>query len=82
MVHPQWGSVAKEFVRPSFSFRQDFILMMMGIIGTTIAPWMQFYQQSSVVEKGISVKDYKYARLDVIIGGIVVSVIAVFIVIS
>jgi NRAMP (natural resistance-associated macrophage protein)-like metal ion transporter len=82
MVHPQWGSIAKEFVRPSFSFRQDFILMMMGIIGTTIAPWMQFYQQSSVVEKGISVKDYKYARLDVIIGGIVVSVIAVFIVIS
>jgi len=82
MVHPQWGEVSREFVRPSFSFNQAFIIMIMGIIGTTIAPWMQFYQQSSVVEKGISVKDYKYARLDVIIGGIVVSIVAIFIVIS
>lgn len=82
LVHPQWGEVSREFVRPSFSFKQGFIIMIMGIIGTTIAPWMQFYQQSSVVEKGISVKDYKYARLDVIIGGIVVSIVAVFIVIS
>jgi Mn2+/Fe2+ NRAMP family transporter len=56
--------------------------MLMGVIGTTIAPWMQFYQQSSVVEKGINVKDYKYARLDVIIGGIVVHIVAMFIIIS
>ncbi len=82
LVHPQWGGVAKELVRPAFTFKQGFILMVMGIVGTTIAPWMQFYQQSSVVEKGIDVKDYKYARLDVIIGGIVVSVVAIFIVIS
>ncbi len=82
LVHPEWGGVAKELVRPAFTFKQGFILMVMGIVGTTIAPWMQFYQQSSVVEKGIDVKDYKYARLDVIIGGIVVSVVAIFIVIS
>lgn len=82
LVKPQWGHVAAEFVRPTFAFRQDYVLMLMGVIGTTIAPWMQFYQQSSVVEKGIRIKDYKYARLDVIIGGIVVSLIAVFIVIS
>jgi len=82
MVHPQWGEVSREFVRPSFSFNQAFIIMIMGIIGTTIAPWMQFYQQSSVVEKGINVKDYKYARLDVIIGCVVVSIVAIFIVIS
>jgi len=56
--------------------------MVMGVVGTTIAPWMQFYQQSSVVEKGISIKDYKYARLDVIIGGVLVSIIAMFIMIS
>lgn len=82
MVHPQWGSVTREFVRPTFVFKHGFILMIMGIVGTTIAPWMQFYQQSSVVEKGINIKDYKYARLDVIIGGIVVSLIAIFIIIS
>lgn len=81
-VHPQWSSVLKETISPSFQFNKAFILMVMGIVGTTIAPWMQFYQQSSVVEKGISVKDYKFARLDVIIGGIVVSIIAMFIMIS
>ncbi len=82
MVRPQWGEISREFIRPTFQFRQEFILMIMGIVGTTIAPWMQFYQQSSVVEKGINIKDYKFARLDVIIGGIVVSVVAVFILIS
>ncbi|MFH0763573.1 MAG: Nramp family divalent metal transporter [Candidatus Omnitrophota bacterium] len=82
LVHPQWGGVAGELVRPTFSFNKGFILMIMGVVGTTIAPWMQFYQQSSVVEKGISIKDYKYARLDVIIGAVVVSIVAVFIVIS
>jgi len=82
LVHPQWGGVLKETVSPAFQFRKEYILMTMGIVGTTIAPWMQFYQQSSVVEKGINVKDYRFARLDVIIGGIVVSVIAMFIVIS
>jgi NRAMP (natural resistance-associated macrophage protein)-like metal ion transporter len=82
MVHPQWSNLAKEAVYPSFRMNKAFILMMMGVIGTTIAPWMQFYQQSSVVEKGINVKDYRYARLDVIVGGIVVSIVAVFIIIS
>jgi NRAMP (natural resistance-associated macrophage protein)-like metal ion transporter len=82
LVHPTWMSVGKELIKPSFSFRQDMIIMIMGIIGTTIAPWMQFYQQSTVVEKGISIKDYKYARLDTIIGGIVVNVVAIFIIIA
>jgi len=82
LVHPSWKMVAKETISPQFTFNKAYILMLMGIIGTTIAPWMQFYQQSSVVEKGISIKDYKYARLDVIIGGIIVSVVAMFIVIS
>lgn len=82
MVHPSWSVVSKEVLHPQFSFNKAYILMVMGIIGTTIAPWMQFYQQSSVVEKGINIKDYKYARLDVIIGGVVVSIVAMFIVIS
>jgi Mn2+/Fe2+ NRAMP family transporter len=82
MVHPSWKEVIKETVRPSFTFDKGYILMIMGIIGTTIAPWMQFYQQSAVVEKGINVRDYKYARLDVIVGGIVVNVVAIFIIVS
>jgi len=82
MVHPQWNVITKDVLHPKFVFDKAYILMVMGIIGTTIAPWMQFYQQYSVVEKGINIKEYKYARLDVIIGGIVVSIIAMFIIIS
>jgi len=82
MVHPAWNTVAKEMVRPTIQMRPEFLLMAMGIIGTTIAPWMQFYQQSAVVEKGINIKDYKYERWDVIIGGFVVNAVAIFIIIS
>jgi len=82
MAKPDWNLVALEIVQPRFDFKPAFLLMVMGIIGTTIAPWMQFYQQSAVVEKGINIKDYKFARWDVIIGGIVVSIVAVFITIS
>lgn len=81
-VHPQWNDVLRETITPSFHFNKAYILMVMGVVGTTIAPWMQFYQQSSVVEKGIHIKDYKYARLDVIVGGIIVSIIAMFIMIA
>jgi Mn2+/Fe2+ NRAMP family transporter len=82
LVHPDWSPIMREMVRPTFQIEPAFLLMMMGVIGTTIAPWMQFYQQSAVVEKGINVKDYKYERLDVIIGGVVVNVVAIFIIIS
>jgi Mn2+/Fe2+ NRAMP family transporter len=82
LVRPAWGSVFKEMVRPTLNFNQNYILMIMGVIGTTIAPWMQFYQQSAVAEKGINVKNYRYARLDVIIGGVVVNIVAIFIIIS
>jgi Mn2+/Fe2+ NRAMP family transporter len=57
------------------------LMMLIGVIGTTIAPWMQFYQQASVVEKNINVKNYGYSRLDTIIGGITVSFVAIFIVV-
>jgi Mn2+/Fe2+ NRAMP family transporter len=82
MVKPDWDGILRGTFSPTFSLCQDFILMVMGVVGTTIAPWMQFYQQSTVVEKGIKLKDYRFARLDVIVGGIVVSIVAVFIVIS
>jgi len=78
---PDWKAVLASSVRPQFSFDKAYLLMLIGVIGTTIAPWMQFYQQSSVVEKGIKLKDYKYSRLDVIIGAFIVNIIAIFIVI-
>jgi Mn2+/Fe2+ NRAMP family transporter len=54
--------------------------MAVGVVGTTIAPWMQFYLQSSVVDKGLKTEDYQYARADVIFGSVIVNVVAFFIV--
>jgi Mn2+/Fe2+ NRAMP family transporter len=54
--------------------------MLIGVVGTTIAPWMQFYLQASIVEKGIKVEDYKFARFDVVLGGVMVHIVAFFII--
>jgi Mn2+/Fe2+ NRAMP family transporter len=59
-----------------------YIYMAIGVIGTTIAPWMQFYLQSSIVEKGIRVKDYAASRLDVIIGSLFTDIVAWFIIVA
>lgn len=68
-------------ITPNFSGGNAYLLMIIGVIGTTIAPWMQFYQQASVVEKEIPLKYYKYSRIDTIVGGIAVSIIALSIVV-
>ncbi|TRZ93966.1 divalent metal cation transporter [bacterium] len=78
---PDWKEVAISSVRPSLQWNKYYLLMLIGVIGTTIAPWMQFYQQSSVVEKGIKLENYKYCRLDVVIGAFIVNIIAIFIVV-
>ncbi len=78
---PNWKEVATSSLKPTLHFNKAYLLMLLGVIGTTIAPWMQFYQQSSVVEKGIKIENYKYARWDVIIGAFVVNIIAIFIVV-
>lgn len=81
LAHPDWGTVARALVVPSFSFDSTYLVIFVGVIGTTIAPWMQFYIQSAVVEKGITVKDYTYTKYDVIVGSFMVNLVAVFIVI-
>jgi len=80
-VNPDWTTVGKSLVVPHITYERGYLLMLIGVIGTTIAPWMQFYQQASVVEKNIPIKDYRYSRLDTIIGGITVSLVALFIVV-
>ena len=80
-VHPHWGEVGKALVVPQIIHERGYLLMLIGLIGTTIAPWMQFYQQASIVEKHISLKNYGYSRFDTIFGGVTVSVVALFIVV-
>ncbi|GAB6038798.1 Nramp family divalent metal transporter [Fundidesulfovibrio butyratiphilus] len=77
-----WGEVFKASVMPQIRSDSSYVAMMIGLVGTTIAPWMQFYQQASVVEKGITRDQYAFCRLDVIVGCIMAVVVAFFIVVS
>ena len=82
MAQPPWGHVLTQMVTPNFSFTGEYLSLLIGVIGTTIAPWMQFYIQSAVVEKGITVKQYAFSRMDVIVGCFMTDIIAVFIVVA
>jgi len=82
MVHPNWGEVGKNTFIPGIQFSKVYIMMIVGIIGTTIAPWMQFYMQSSIVEKGIKKEEYKYSKWDVTIGSFVAVIVAFFIMLT
>ena len=78
---PDWKEVLTVSLKPEIQFNKAYLRMLIVVLATTIAPWMQFYQQSSVVEKGIKIENYKYSRLDVIIGSFVVNIVAIFIVV-
>jgi NRAMP (natural resistance-associated macrophage protein)-like metal ion transporter len=80
IVKPDWEEVFDQFVNPRFSFEPSEMTMLIGVVGTTIAPWMQFYLQASIVEKGVKIEDYKFARFDVVMGSVVVHVVAFFII--
>ena len=82
LAHPNWGKVATDFVSPSFRFELGYITIFVTTIGTTIAPWMQFYQQASIVDKGLKPADYGYERIDVIVGSLFAVVVAGFIIIA
>src|SRR5512139_1906870 len=80
IVKPDWGNVIEQFRHPQLSFQPSEMTMLIGVVGTTIAPWMQFYLQASIVEKGIKIEDYKFARFDVVLGAVVVHIVAFFII--
>jgi len=82
MAGPKWDLVLKATVTPTFKSDSAYVMTLIGIIGTTIAPWMQFYQQSAVVEKGITAEQYAFTRLDVIIGCVLAIVVAFFMMVA
>ena len=79
---PNWSEVGRAVLSPSFNLDVGFVTIFVTIIGTTIAPWMQFYQQSSIVDKGIQIKDYAYERVDVVVGSLFAVFVAAFITIA
>ncbi|MCE5311559.1 MAG: Nramp family divalent metal transporter [Nitrospiraceae bacterium] len=82
MAKPDWGQVLTSTLVPKVHWNAEYIYLSIGIIGTTITPWMQFYLQSSIAEKGIKKEDYKASRLDVIVGCSITDVISFFIIVT
>jgi NRAMP (natural resistance-associated macrophage protein)-like metal ion transporter len=85
LARPDWRAAALSTVtRPdSIGFRNyGYLSLVIGLVGTTIAPWMQFYLQASIVEKGVTMRQYKASRLDVIVGCLFAAVVAWFIVVA
>jgi NRAMP (natural resistance-associated macrophage protein)-like metal ion transporter len=82
IVHPDWHQVVVQTLFPHFTPSKAYVLMAIAVIGTTISPWMQFYIQAAVVDKGIRADEYPYSRTDVVVGSIVTDVIAFFIIVS
>ena len=82
MVKPDWKEAALYSVKPVLMFEPGYLTMLVGMVGTSVAPWMQFYLQAAVVEKGVSAKEYAESRIEVIVGCIAMSVIAFFIIVA
>jgi Mn2+/Fe2+ NRAMP family transporter len=82
MAAPKWGEVIQSTFIPKVKFESEFVMLTIAIIGTTITPWMQFYLQSSIAEKGVKKENYKVTKLDVIIGCVMTDIIAFFIIVT
>jgi NRAMP (natural resistance-associated macrophage protein)-like metal ion transporter len=82
LSRPDWSAVAVGLVRPSFRLEHAFIFTLVAVIGTTISPYMQVYVQSSVVDKGVTVDNYRETKTDVWVGTVFAILIVFFIVVS
>jgi len=82
LVEPNWTEAAIYSVRPVMMLDPAYITIVIGIVGTSIAPWMQFYLQAAVVEKGVTAKEYAESRIEVIVGCVAMAVIAFFIIVA
>jgi Mn2+/Fe2+ NRAMP family transporter len=82
LAKPDWRTIGQAIITPTIQFDSGYIVTVLGLVGTTVAPWMQFYMQSSVIEKGLKISDYKFTIWDVVLGCIATIVVAFFIVIA
>lgn len=82
MGKPHWGEIGHAMAHPHMEFNAPYLAIVIGIIGTTIAPWMQFYMQSSVIEKGLRMSEYKFTLIDIVVGCLATVVVAFFIIVA
>ncbi len=81
MIKPDWGQALQSSVMPVVYFDGPYLAILIGLVGTSVAPWMQFYLQSAVVEKGIDAKQFSESRAEVIVGCIAMAFIKFFIIV-
>lgn len=81
MIEPDWGQALESSVMPVVYFDGPYLAILIGLVGTSVAPWMQFYLQSAVVEKGIDAKQFSESRAEVIVGCIAMAFIKFFIIV-
>jgi Mn2+/Fe2+ NRAMP family transporter len=82
MSKPEWGEIGSAIIRPRVEMNTQSLAMVIALVGTTIAPWMQFYMQASVIEKGLKMKNYKFTLVDIVVGCFVTIVVAFFIMVA
>jgi Mn2+/Fe2+ NRAMP family transporter len=82
MSRPDWSEIGSAIIRPQLEMNTQSLAMVIALVGTTIAPWMQFYMQSTVIEKGLKMKNYKYTLVDIAVGCIATIVVAFFIMVA
>jgi Mn2+/Fe2+ NRAMP family transporter len=82
MGKPDWSEIGSSIIHPKFEMSTQSMAMVIGLVGTTIAPWMQFYMQSSVIEKGLKMKNYNYTLIDIVVGCVITVVVAFFIIVA
>lgn len=82
LAKPDWGAVLHATVVPQFEPNVNFVLLVVATVGTTIAPWMQFFVQSNIVDKGTDVKELFLQRVDVITGAVSANIVAWFIIVA
>jgi Mn2+/Fe2+ NRAMP family transporter len=79
---PDWSAIGSSVLRPKMEMNGQSLAIVIGLVGTTIAPWMQFYMQSSVIEKGLKIQNYRYTVIDIVIGCVITVVVAFFIMVA
>ncbi|HUV00541.1 MAG TPA: Nramp family divalent metal transporter [Bacteroidales bacterium] len=82
MGKPDWGEIGSAVIHPKVDLSTKSMTMVIALVGTTIAPWMQFYMQSTVIEKGLKMKNYRYTLADIIVGCVITVVVAFFIMVA
>lgn len=82
MGKPDWHEIGRSVIAPGVRLNTKSLTMVIALVGTTIAPWMQFYMQSTVIEKGLKIRHFRYTMVDILVGCVVTVVVAFFIMVA